>query len=122
VIEHLSNQQLWDLIALSYQKLQPGGIFLAETPNPQCLLVFAESFYMDPTHLRPVHPLTLKFAAELAGFKTVHFHHSSPADDFKIPRLKASGSIENIQEFNDSIEKVNRVLFGYRDYAIVATK
>lgn len=123
VVEHVDHQQLMDLAALAARKMRPKGVFIAETPNPQCLLIFAESFYMDPTHLRPVHPLTLKFILEQAGFESVRFHHSSPASDYRLPNLRAApGSVENLAEFNAAIDKLNHVFFGYRDYAVVATR
>jgi SAM-dependent methyltransferase len=121
VVEHLETQKLFDLIALIARKLRPEGVFVAETPNPQCLLIFAESFYMDPTHLRPVHPLTLTFVLEQAGFRSIRYHHTSPATDFRLPALKGEG-IENLAEFNAAVEKLNGVLFGFRDYGIIATR
>lgn len=39
-----------------------------ETPNPENLVVGASSFYMDPTHLRPVPPPLLEFVVEYSGF------------------------------------------------------
>jgi hypothetical protein len=48
--------------------LQPGGLLIMETPNPENLVVGANTFYLDPSHERPIPPPLLAFAAEHAGF------------------------------------------------------
>ncbi|HEX3555660.1 MAG TPA: hypothetical protein VIA62_20755 [Thermoanaerobaculia bacterium] len=49
----------------------PGGVFILETPNPVSVVVAARNFWLDPTHVRPVHPESLKPMYELAGFDPV---------------------------------------------------
>ena len=68
VIEHLTAQDAMDLVALAARKVRPGGKVIIETVNPQSLYVFARSFYLDPTHVRPVHPAYLEFLFREAGF------------------------------------------------------
>jgi hypothetical protein len=48
--------------------LQPGGVLILETPNPENLVVGTSSFYDDPSHLKPVSPKLLAFAIEFTGF------------------------------------------------------
>src|SRR5262249_55887862 len=56
VIDHLPLQDLAALVGESVRVLRPGGVALFETPNPRNLTVGACSFYMDPTHVRPLPP------------------------------------------------------------------
>ena len=59
--------------------LRRGGVLAIETPNPECLAIFATYFYLDPTHTRPVpHPL-LAFYMEEAGLGQIEVHELSPA-------------------------------------------
>ena len=68
LVEHLSGDTLESLISEAHRTLKPGGLLIMETPNPENFSVGAFKFYMDPTHLRPVHPLFLRFLAEHLGF------------------------------------------------------
>jgi O-antigen chain-terminating methyltransferase len=68
LVEHLSSDALGSLISEAHRKLKPGGLLVMETPNPENFSVGAFKFYMDPTHIRPIHPLFLKFLSEHSGF------------------------------------------------------
>ena len=50
-----------------------------ETPNPECLAIFATHFYLDPTHQRPLPPALLAFYLEEAGFGAIEVQRLSPA-------------------------------------------
>jgi O-antigen chain-terminating methyltransferase len=107
LVEHLPFPILQKIVAEAHRCLVPGGILILETPNPENIIVAATSFYLDPTHIRPVPPLLLSFLAEVSGFEPV-----------KVVRL---------QEDIDLGEKTNLsildVLGGVSpDYAIVAQK
>lgn len=68
VVEHIPFDDVRALIAEALRVLQPGGLLILETPNPENLVVGASSFYRDPSHVRPLPPELLSFAAEHAGF------------------------------------------------------
>lgn len=68
LVEHISFEQVQTLITEALRVLQPGGLLILETPNPENLVVGASSFYDDPSHLRPLPPKLLAFAVEFAGF------------------------------------------------------
>src|SRR5262249_55497987 len=78
VIEHLPVQQQLSLLQVASVKLQPGAPLVIETINPECVFALVRNFYLDPTHVRPVHPDLLTFAMESAGFQNVRIIHSSP--------------------------------------------
>lgn len=121
VIEHLYPRRVIDLVALCYRKLGPGGILILETPNPGCLAVFAESFYKDPTHVHPLHPDLMQFVLEAVGFHDVEITLSSPVAAYlRIPPLHAPGV--DTAQFNHAIERVNSILFGFQDYAVIGRK
>ena len=68
VIEHFPSDQIIRLVRRCYQKIRPGGVVVLETPNPQCLSVFARSFYMDFSHVWPCHPEAMRYLLESVGF------------------------------------------------------
>jgi hypothetical protein len=48
--------------------MQPGGVLVMETPNPENPETMAQHFWIDPTHTRPVPAALLRFYLEEAGF------------------------------------------------------
>lgn len=112
VIEHVPGDYLHDLIRESFRVLRSGGKLLLETPNPENLGVGAASFYIDPTHLRPVHPLMLQFLLETTGFSDVGIHRLHPTADY-LPADMLRTRWEQL---------INERVFGPQDFAAVATK
>lgn len=68
LVEHISFEQVQELIAQALRALRPGGLLIMETPNPENLVVGTSSFYDDPSHIRPLPPKLLAFAVEFGGF------------------------------------------------------
>ena len=89
VVEHLPLPVLVELLELAATRLRPGGIFIAETPNPMSLIVLGNSYILDPTHVWPLHPSLLTFLAERAGFRDVDLRFYSPADDYRLAPIVA---------------------------------
>lgn len=116
VIEHIMPDQILQLLNLANQKLKDNAPIILETINPQNVVAVSNWFYMDPTHIRPVHPKTLEFMLESCGFKMkeTRFLHTCKEDE--IPPLNLEGS----EEFDRKLERVNEVLFGPQDYACIA--
>jgi hypothetical protein len=77
VIEHLKLSDLFDVLRYARTALGPGGLFLAEFPNITVPSVGASTFWLDPTHGRPLHPELVQFLAQQAGFELVEIHHPS---------------------------------------------
>lgn len=122
VIEHIPFNNLLEILEVAYEKLQPEAYIILETPNPQTLAIFNNYFYVDPSHLNPIHPFTIKFVLNSLGFKDTDIIFSSSLN-IKVPKLDVSDEyINNIEEFNRSIDDINNALFGYQDYAILAKK
>lgn len=78
-VEHIPLGVLVRMIDDALMALRPGGILLFETPNPTNLMVGSASFYLDPTHVRPIHPEFLRFLVESRGFVDVQIHYVHPA-------------------------------------------
>jgi len=109
VVEHLPPDRLPQMIRLCATRLERNGIIAIETPNPECLAIFATHFYLDPTHQRPVpHPL-LAFYLEESGVGQIEVRKLSPAAD-TMPSL------------NSLPEDFRLAFFGGLDYAILGRK
>ena len=66
--EHIPFETLLSLIEQALRVLVPGGLLLMETPNPENLSVGTSSFYLDPTHTKPIPQALLSFVTEHKGF------------------------------------------------------
>jgi 2-polyprenyl-3-methyl-5-hydroxy-6-metoxy-1,4-benzoquinol methylase len=109
VVEHLPPERLPEMIRLCASRLERGGVIAIETPNPECLAIFATHFYLDPTHTRPVPSALLAFYLEEFGVGRIEVRKLAPAVD-SMPSLAALPA-----EFRDSF-------FGALDYAILGKK
>jgi len=109
VVEHLPPERLPEMIRLAASRLQPDGVLAIETPNPECLAIFASHFYLDPTHTRPVPHALLAFYMEEYGLGLIEVHRLSPA----IESMPALGALPS---------EVRDAFFGGLDYAILGRK
>jgi O-antigen chain-terminating methyltransferase len=109
VVEHLPPDRLPELIRLCARSLVPGGVIAIETPNPECLAIFATHFYLDPTHTRPVpHPLLIFYLEEF-GVGNIEVRRLSPAK-------------ETMPSLNSLPEDFRDAFFGALDYAVIGRK
>ena len=121
VIEHLSPQHVIDIVRLAAEKVRPGGRVVVETVNPMSLYTYAHAFWVDPDHVRPVHPNYLGFLFAEAGFAQVERVDRSPVPADESLEL-IPGEDELSKRLNANFERINGLLFGPQDYAIVATR
>ncbi len=109
VVEHIEPARLPEMIRLCASRLERGGVLAIETPNPECLAIFATHFYMDPTHVRPVPSKLLEFYMEEAGMVDIEIRTLSPA-------------VAENPELNELPEGFRERFFGGLDYAIIGRK
>ncbi len=127
VIEHLGPENLRELVRTAFLKLAPGGVLLAETVNPQCLTTFSGAFYVDLSHHNPIHPEAARFLWESVGFRQVNILYVSPYPPEMllkemVRRDDESYEDETARVLNENVRRLNDLLYGYQDYAVVGTK
>lgn len=111
LVEHLALPELLDLLDEVLRVLIPGGVFLLETPNPESILVGASSFHEDRTRHAPIPPDVLRFMLQQRGFAAV-----------EIIRLHPFPPSEQLRGLDVDMSRLNLLLFGPQDYAIVARR
>lgn len=113
VLEHLAFDGVTAMLAEARRVLRPGGVFLGEIPNSMTLSVGASTFWIDPTHSRPLHPEVLRFIALQAGFARVDVHSSSP--------LRPLPDLSGVErQIADPISELYDAVFGPGDVAVIA--
>lgn len=127
VVEHLPPEAIDRLVRLAHRALKPGGVLILETPNPLSLVVAARNFWIDPTHRRPVHPETLSWIFRQAGFDPVERLEFRPfAASERLPEIELELLPEPqralAHQVNGLRDRLDELLFGAQDYALVGTK
>jgi SAM-dependent methyltransferase len=123
VVEHLDPAYLTNLLDAAYAALRPGAPIVLETINPACWFAFFESYVRDITHVRPLHPDTLKFLLQASGFGGVEIRYQAPyPEHHKLQRVAPAALGDAAEALNANVDKLNSLLFTYLDYAAVATR
>lgn len=127
VIEHLAAPSLDRLVRLAWRALAAGGVLILETPNPLSVVVAARNFWLDPTHRRPIHPESLKLLLELAGFRAVEHLELRPfRAEERLPEIDLRALPAEQQLLADRVnrlrDRLDAVLFGFQDYAVIGRK
>jgi hypothetical protein len=92
----------------------PGGLLIAEVPNAKNLRVASGTFWIDPTHQRPLFPELLLFLATEVGFKKSegrYVNHFSP-------NREITGLDEGVEI---ALKSLLYLVEGPEDFALLAT-
>jgi SAM-dependent methyltransferase len=124
VVEHLEPAYLTRLLESAFEALRPGAPIVLETINPACWFAFFESYIRDITHVRPLHPDTLKFLLIASGFQQIEIRYRAPYPEHeKLQPLPASAALgDSVDTLNANVEKINRLLFTHLDYAAIGRR
>lgn len=114
VAEHLPLRVLEEVLSHIHRVIIPNGVAIIEIPNLETVRVGAGTFWIDPTHIRPLFPEFLKFLTERAGFKSISTKVSTPLD--------SSPKIEQVDEQSRMVHAMWERINGPGDFAIIARK
>jgi SAM-dependent methyltransferase len=109
IFEHLPFAVLAEWLLEIRRVLCPGGILIAETPNPENLIVGANTFHLDPTHTRPLPSGVLAILSETVGLAVKQIRPLHPHGD-----LAAA--------LKDLPERTAYLLYGYQDYGLIVER
>ena len=133
VVEHLPPDTLIRLVRVAWRKLRPGSTIAIETINPSCWLAFFETYLRDFTHVKPLHPETLRYLLAASGYHGPAIRFRSPvAEKDRLQRVPladaATGTsvdarlLPGLLAVNHNVDRLNSLLFSSMDYAAIATR
>jgi O-antigen chain-terminating methyltransferase len=112
MVEHLPFETVIALLDEALRVLRTGGLLILETPNPQNVLVGSNTFWIDPTHLKPIPSQTLRFFVEARGFCDAEVWNLQPYPEaIRLPE-DAAGIASRFNEY----------FYGPQDYGIIACR
>lgn len=95
MVEHLELMELMELLRECKRVLKDDGILIAETPNPQNIMIATYYFNLDPTHKKPIPHELLSFIIQNAGFKKTETVFRNPLN-FEPYEYRADDPIKDI--------------------------
>lgn len=132
VVEHLTPAYLTKLLETAFHKMRPGAPLVLETINPACWMAFFDTYLRDLTHRQPLHPDTLRHLVRASGFTGVDVQFREPVvEAHRLDRVEpavTSGAAPPadlarvLTAVNAHADKLNRLLFSWMDYAVVARR
>lgn len=132
VVEHLPPDYLLRLLTAAFDKLRPNAPLVLETINPASWAAFFDSYIRDLTHMRPVHPDTLKYLVTASGFVDTAISWRSPyspksklrplGSDVRTALAEDTTLAPLAETFDHNVERLNGLFFTYMDYAVIARR
>lgn len=110
--EHLTPKNLVLAVEEASRVLKKNGVFVSETLNPQSLFALGP-YFMDPTHIFPVHPETLRFYLEENGFGNIEFAYRQylPENFLTLKKAGIGGEPSDLRDaYNDTVLKLQVLL------------
>ena len=113
VLEHLPFSAVAEVFRQAQRVLVPGGVLIAETPNGASVGVGSTTFWVDPTHVRPLYPSLLEFLADCNEYERVQYLFLHRALD-PLPPSDPPHALD------DAVARLWETMFGPQDLGFVA--
>ena len=78
MVEHLEPAYLIRFIEAAHRAMKADAPLVLETINAACWSAFFDSYIRDFTHVRPLHPDTMRYLVQASGFRSVEIQFRSP--------------------------------------------
>jgi len=122
-VEHLKPGPLTAFIGLAASRLRSGGVMVLETINPLSLFAL-RNYFADLTHAQPLIPDTLSLLVKEAGFDRAEVRFLNEPEEAQVlesVELPPGPEFDPARRALESNRaRLNQVVFGPQDYALVA--
>jgi SAM-dependent methyltransferase len=122
-VEHLEPGPLTSFLSLAASRLRHGGVMVLETINPLSLFAL-RNYFADLTHAQPLIPDTLSLLVKEAGFDRAEVRFLNEPEEAQVlesVELPPGPEFDPARRALESNRaRLNEVVFGPQDYALVA--
>jgi 2-polyprenyl-3-methyl-5-hydroxy-6-metoxy-1,4-benzoquinol methylase len=118
-IEHVPPDYLLAFLRAAFAALRIGGCLVLETVNIDSLATLT-TFHADPSHITPLPANTMRLLLTAVGFQHIEIEYLAPyPTETKLPLLPNDDGGARV---NESLMRLNQLLFAPREYAAVAIR
>lgn len=127
IVEHMDYKDIYKVIKTCWEKMEPEAVILIETINPNSFYAQSRAYVIDPTHVSLVSPETISYTYQKVGFRNLKLIYKSP-----VPQEQRLSLIEEktgdkkidgiISDLNKDLAKIDDIMFGNLEYAIMGVK
>ena len=107
VVEHMPQDKLLSFFTLARRKLGTAGVLIVETVNPHSIQAM-KTFWVDPTHERPVFPEVALALCRLHGFGSAQVFFPNGSGNLEDDRRRA-GEYAVVATVEPAAERLERV-------------
>ncbi|MGM0367976.1 MAG: class I SAM-dependent methyltransferase [Actinomycetota bacterium] len=128
IVEHMDYKDTYEVIRLAWEKMEEEAVILIETVNPNSFYAQSRGYVIDPTHVKLVSPETLSYTYQKVGFRNLRIIYKSPVPKGERLKLlgeevKANKDMKKIlSKLNSDLKKLDDIIFGNLEYAILGVK
>lgn len=120
VIEHLEPAYLREMVMQCVRVLKPGAPMVLETVNPLSLFALSNIYFLDVTHVKPLHPEFMRYLLESSGFENVAVRYGESLTDERLQEISPENQLA--LQFNTNVDKLNKILYASPVYAVTGQK
>lgn len=123
--EHITLGELSELMKEAHRVLAYHGILILETPNCKNVEIGAANFYVDPTHIRPLHPEYMQFMAKKSGFyeAEIAYWKQEETQNWLNTVIAADDTrVLDSPVIRTMLESIQNHFYTSPDFALIATK
>ncbi len=127
IVEHMDYKDMYCLLQAAWEKMEMQAAVVIETINPGSFYAQSTAYVMDPSHVGLVSPETLSYTFRKLHFRKIRILYKSPVpkserlqlchDHFEDQKIN-----DLVAKINDDLKKIDDIIFGNLEYAIIGVK
>lgn len=120
VIEHLTPEEIRELVVQARRALNVDSPLVLETVNPLSVFALSRIYFLDVTHRQPLHPEFMRYLLETSGFSEVEIIYTGGLEEEALEPVDSGHP--QARPLNANVDRLNRLLYAAPAYAVKGYK